>query len=212
MVKNNTTKKGFSIGEVMVAMFILLVGILDAVFLTVRSVDSLGNSRDIIMATLLAQEGTELVRNVRDNNVTEFIAGFDGPHKPVFDTGYGFPATSPAICTIDHDLASSVGELQCSGGSMDDNLYLNRSNGMYSHSNSSGENFKGLKRRIYITYGYTDGNPGNIESKYADVTSVVVFGGEAFPVDIDNIDTTCFKSRNCAYAQTRLTSWINYGE
>jgi Tfp pilus assembly protein PilV len=67
--------KGFSIGEVMVAVFIMLVGIVGAIMLTARSIQDLGDSRESIVATLLAQEGTELVRNLRDNNVTQMKCG-----------------------------------------------------------------------------------------------------------------------------------------
>jgi hypothetical protein len=213
MKKNTRTKKGFSIGEVLVAMFILLVGIVDAVFLTVRSVDDLGNSRDVVVATLLAQEGVELVRNVRDNNVTEDCSGV---RCTAFNSrvGYAFPSgvASSAWCTAGYTL-SGANALRCTGSS-DGALYLNESSGFYTHDTGINlVNIKGLKRKIHINYGYIGGT-GDPSDQYADVTSVVVFGDGEFPSagDVANIESTCLKSNNCAYAQTRLTSWINYGE
>lgn len=204
---NAKKTKGFSIGEVMVAVFILLVGVLDAVFLTVKSVDSLGNSRDSVVATLLAQEGVELVRNVRDNTVTE-TCGSD--RCTSFDSVNGFPSGSGGTCTADYSLAGT-GKLTCTGATAG-NLYLNESTGLYGHdTGGSAIQIKGLKRNIYITYGNT-ASPASLENTYATVTSVVVFGGADFPSDITHIDTTCLKSKNCTYAQTHLTSWINYGE
>lgn len=208
------TKKGFSIGEVLIAMFILLVGIVDAVFLTARSIDDLGNSRDAVVASLLAQEGTELVRNVRDNNVTETTCGPGGDERcTAFDENYGF--LNNGVCTADFRLGlgnGGQGSLDCSGASSDPELYFDPDTGLYQHS--SGENIKkGYQRKIFIAYGHTDPITPTDDNKYADVTSVVIYGkGKWSDVNSDNIESTCLKSKNCAYAQTRLTSWINYGD
>jgi len=61
-------KKGFSIGEVLIAAFILTVGVVSAVTLLTRSIVDTIDSRNLVIASQLAQEGTELVRNQRDNN------------------------------------------------------------------------------------------------------------------------------------------------
>lgn len=217
------TKKGFSIGEVLVAMFILLVGMVDAVFLTVRSVDTMKDSRDAVVATLLAQEGTELVRNVRDNSVTEMTCGSTGDQRcTAFDrTGdndYGFPsAPFSGYCTIDYDTTGVNSQLNCSGNSSKDELFLDEDKKLYEHSGGGSSKHK-LYRRIYFAYDTTDGSPANTPSHpdrlVANVTSVVIFGGrerDDFP-DVNNIVTECTISEGCAFAQTRLTSWINYGD
>ncbi len=209
-------KKGFSIGEVMVAMFILLVGIVDAVFLTVRSIDNMKGSRDAVIATLLAQEGVELVRNVRDNNVTQETCGTGTERCTAFDpeSDYNWPSYNVSTftsCTIDYATSGASSRLVCSGVSPDDKLYLNTETGMYSHS-GGGTLYEDshLRRRIYIQYSKTNVDPPN--DVLAKVTSVVIFGGQNNFPSADNVERDCKISQNCVFAQTRLTSWINYGD
>ena len=225
-MRKEHVKKGFSIGEVMIAMFILLVGIIDAVFLTVRSVDDLGDSRDAVVASLLAQEGTELVRNIRDNTVTQTTCGTgDDERCTAFDIEYGFPSsdqTGSSYCVVDKDLSGST--LMDCGGIAPSELTVDPNNFFFTQA-SGGGTYKGFARRIYMEYGYTDSDGGadsdggiiagadDIDEKYVDVTSVVVYsGGDFSDVTVSDVEGTCRKSKGCAYAQTRLTSWINYGD
>ncbi len=221
--KIHKKEKGFSIGEVMVAMFILLVGIVDAIFLTVRSVSGLHDSRDAVIATLLAQEGVELVRNVRDNNVTQTNCGGGSERCTVFDQTYGFPSITGAtilICRIDYNTTGTESEFTCDGSPAPE-LFLNPETGMYTHDPGGGDYLDTeLKRQIYVEYDTSDNTPGgannlvmpdDVDKLIANVTSVVVFGGADFP-DAANIESECRIARGCVYAQTRLTSWINYGD
>ncbi|MFA5986222.1 MAG: hypothetical protein WC819_02655 [Parcubacteria group bacterium] len=214
---NKKNKRGFSIGEVMVAMFILLVGIVDAIYLTVRSVGDLHDSRDAVIATLLAQEGTELVRNVRDNNVTQSTCGTGSERCTAFDQEYGFPSiTGSQIieCTIDYNTGGTDSKFLCNNSPSE--IYLNTATGMYTHQ-SGGNTFleTGLRRKIYIEYDRSNNGPINAATPpdeiIANVTSVVVFGGADFPTKA-NIEKDCMIAKGCVYAQTRLTSWINYGD
>lgn len=208
-------QKGFSIGEVMVAMFILLVGIVDAIFLTVRSVGSLKDSREAVVATLLAQEGTELVRNVRDNNVTQSTCGVgDDERCLAFDVDYGFPSKGnvPVRCSADYTL-NGDGVLNCSNPK--DLLYVDKERMLYSHSSGGSWVETRYERGIYIDYDYTiDKNDGDDNDQVAIVTSVVMYGDNPLPgaSEIDDISQICRLDQKCAYAQTRLTSWINYGD
>jgi len=61
-------KKGFSIIEVLAAFFILTAGILVVFSATRLPLRHAGEARYKITAFYLAQEGVELVRNIRDNN------------------------------------------------------------------------------------------------------------------------------------------------
>ena len=69
------TPAGFSLGEVLLAGFVLTVGLLSISALMAKSLKNSFENRDSIIAVELAQEGVELVRNVRDNS---FIADADG--------------------------------------------------------------------------------------------------------------------------------------
>jgi hypothetical protein len=65
--------------------------------------------------------------------------------------------------------------------------------------------------------GGTFNTPPNSKEKekiVVTVTSVVTWQKSGLPnsSDINNISDICKISKNCAFAQTKLTSWINYGD
>ena len=62
-------RAGFSIAEVVVAVFVISTGLLAIISLIINSLNYSMLSRDQVIASQLAQEGIELVRNVRDNNI-----------------------------------------------------------------------------------------------------------------------------------------------
>lgn len=60
-------KRGFTIGEVLIAMFVLVSGLGSVVALMAGNVSNGIESRNKIIASELAQEGVELIKNLRDN-------------------------------------------------------------------------------------------------------------------------------------------------
>ena len=72
MKKSQISKKGFSLIEVLISLLILSTGIAAVVLLMMQSIRSSQTSRDQIIASMLAQEGIELMRNYRDNNTSSF--------------------------------------------------------------------------------------------------------------------------------------------
>lgn len=60
---------GFSILETLLASFVLVVGLVAAVQIFAPIMQTMGLTRDRIVAVGLAQEGVELVKNVRDHNM-----------------------------------------------------------------------------------------------------------------------------------------------
>src|SRR4051812_26467647 len=63
------TSAGFTLLETMVAVTLLSVAIVAPMSLTAQSLGSAYYARDEVTAFYLAQEGLEVVRNVRDNNI-----------------------------------------------------------------------------------------------------------------------------------------------
>lgn len=61
-------ERGFSLLETIVALSILVTGIGGAVGLVAQSLSTVSAIKDIIVAANLAQEGIEVVRNLRDEN------------------------------------------------------------------------------------------------------------------------------------------------
>jgi hypothetical protein len=229
MNKQNKTKKGFSIGEVMIAMFILITGIIGAVFLSAKSTGQIGDSRNAIIAASLAQEGVELVRNIRDNSVTQETCGAGDERCGAFDpdTDYGWPSGNEYGCTVSYELktvSSGVG-MNCTSSVGLRQLYLDTDEEFYTHE--SGNSYvTPFKRVVFVDYFDEDGNSVNNTSSYygnspiknpkdlsAKITSVVTWSESGIELDnASEVEANCKIGKQCAYAQTVLTSWINYGE
>ena len=109
-------KKGFSIAETLIAVFILVVGLVSLIFLTANSMKNSMDSRDQIIAGALAQEGVELVRNIRDTNLASGASN-------IFQN---IPDTSTGCIDYSNSSVSSCGyQLYLSGS----NFYLHSSSG-----------------------------------------------------------------------------------
>lgn len=82
-------KKGFMLADVLLAMFIIITA-LTAMLAAIMPVIYLeAYKRDHIIATNLAQEGIEMVRNMRDNNWKNGRSAFDAT---------GFPNGNKKLC------------------------------------------------------------------------------------------------------------------
>lgn len=64
-------KRGFSLAEVIVAIFIITVGIIGVVSLMNSTISGVRVAKSQIIAANLAQEGLEIIRNIRDTNWQE---------------------------------------------------------------------------------------------------------------------------------------------
>lgn len=77
-IRNSKFTNAFSFVEVMVAVFLVSVGLLASLKLLTQGLRETMDSRDQLIASFLAQEGTELVRSVRDNNWASGNSSFSG--------------------------------------------------------------------------------------------------------------------------------------
>jgi type II secretory pathway pseudopilin PulG len=114
-------KRGFMMVEAVFSIFI--TGIALVAFLNVLGVmyKTEFEKRDYVIATNLAQEEIELVRNVRDNNWKASGKAFDCPGNA--SGCYSFPK-SGTLC-IDY---SAVHSTYCVAGGSNSLLYLNNDN------------------------------------------------------------------------------------
>lgn len=62
------TNSGFTLVETLVAIFIMLIAIVAPMSIASQSLAAARNAQDNVISFYLAQEGIELVRNIRDNN------------------------------------------------------------------------------------------------------------------------------------------------
>ncbi|EKE16521.1 MAG: hypothetical protein ACD_11C00004G0019 [uncultured bacterium] len=188
-------RHGFSIGEVLLSMLILSFVMVLMTNLLVKSILHSTDSRDRIIASQLAQEGVELVRNVRDNNWAD-----GDPTTESFECNDNFPNTDNTQCRIDINSIDVNGINDCDNDPSANfyDLNIDSNNGFYSHSN--GEETK-FQRKIEVDY-----TPGACPaSSYVTITSMVVWGNNS-PDDIANV-TDCNMENKCAYAQSILTKW-----
>ncbi|KKQ45474.1 MAG: Prokaryotic N-methylation motif domain protein [Candidatus Moranbacteria bacterium GW2011_GWC2_37_8] len=112
-------KKGFSLVEVIIAIAILTLGISAITILMASNIKSSKESKNLVVAMGLAQEGIELVRNFKD---TETTFKSSGGVKP--DGEYRID-TETLFADFTKDATS------------DKRLYLNSAGGFYTHDNTS---------------------------------------------------------------------------
>ena len=74
-MSNSSYTKGFTLIETMVAISILITAITGPMVLAASSIRATRDARNELVATHLAEEGIEVLHNVRDNNVTNYPAG-----------------------------------------------------------------------------------------------------------------------------------------
>ena len=112
-------KKGFTLVEALVAITILTVGILSGLILTSRSLYSVSIIQDRLRAAMLAQEGIELVREIRDTNFVSRIEGEDvawdsglGSGKYIIESHAGDSDSINLIPLTDSDAADELPKLK----------------------------------------------------------------------------------------------------
>ncbi|MHB1118014.1 MAG: type IV pilus modification PilV family protein [Minisyncoccota bacterium] len=113
MTTRISQQSGFTLLETMVAIAILLVAVIGSISLIGDSLHKLYYAKDGIIATNLAQEGIEVVRQTRDSN---FLSG------AAWDSGF----TMPAYIV---DVGGGQPLIPCSG--CDQIVYLDAATGFY---------------------------------------------------------------------------------
>lgn len=179
-------RKGFLLPDVMIAVFVTASALVATLAAIAPSIKLEAYKRDEIIATGLAQEGIELVRNVRDNN------------WKMCDDGNSFPCTGSAIPRdaffsssfptsntnngVSHCADASTGALHDPGCALDSNSSkLYRSNGgVYTHSASSG-NVSKFKRTVTVK------TPAANDTR--EITSTVTWGSGASAHSVTLTDT-----------------------
>lgn len=112
-----TNQKGQSLIEMMVALFILVAALTATIVLIVTSINAGRESINRLIATSLAREGIEVVRNIRDSNWID-------PNDPGWDDGLASDNT--AIPKIDgvNPISLNFGENDFTVIKLSNNQYL----------------------------------------------------------------------------------------
>ncbi|PIR92864.1 hypothetical protein COT99_04020 [Candidatus Falkowbacteria bacterium CG10_big_fil_rev_8_21_14_0_10_43_10] len=114
-------KKGFSILEVMISITIISVGMVGLFSLIIQNSKIYSTNKNKFIAVMLAQEGIELTRNIRDSNWLD-------PLNPAWDDNINSGGADGTF-VIDYAANPGHGVNEISGGL----LYLD-SNKRYTHT------------------------------------------------------------------------------
>lgn len=182
----NSSQQGFSFVEVIISLFVLSIGFLGVVNLSTATLRSSFLQRDATIASMLVQEGIELVYNVRDTNLVRGVDSFDGSPSDVYDDinpgSYKIGYSNPNLFSTCSTFATCRLMFIASG-----------SNTLFGYGSGTPTKFA---RRILVE----DTSTGGARSR--KVTSVVVWGETEFPGSIDS--DHCNKSTHCTFSQTEL--------
>lgn len=155
-------KAGFSLIEVMTALFIISLGLVGVLSLIVQSIQSQNLNKGLLIAYQLSQEGIELVRHTRDSN---WAAGNDWKTN-----------LAPGSYIIDY--RDSIPRLLSFPGQE----YLKQdSSGFYYNPDQAGDsNNSGFSRRIELVT-----NPDNPDSIFVQAFITWSNNGKTFNYDLE---------------------------
>lgn len=178
-------RKGFGLAEVILAMFVLSIGLIGIMSTIAPNVTRTAETRNLIIADGLAQEGIGLIRNIRDNNMvverTPAIGAFDD-----FRPGNN-------SCVIDYTFEYGSDSLTSSCG-VGSSTWLAWNGSFYVTSNSPQK----FSRKIVLDRQVSGG-----VTSY-EVTSYVSWKANG----LNGVSpSTCNRASKCAYAQTILSDW-----
>jgi hypothetical protein len=175
-------KAGFSFGETLLSVAVLSIGLLTVVKLFQVTAQDSFIVRDATVASALAQEGLEVVRNIRD---ADFVAG---------GTGFASFANNKKHCSVTFASTS----LNCSSSQNDPGvqygLRFDAGSRRYVEASSGAE----FQRYIYIDY--------NNSGPSATVRSFVVWGSGNLP-PANGSAVGCNIDHHCVYTEMVLTNW-----
>jgi Tfp pilus assembly protein PilV len=146
---------GFSFLEIIISIFVLSVGFLGIIQLATATLRSSFFQRDAVIASMLVQEGIELVYNIRDTNVAKGNDAFDALGGGSYKIDYMNPSLSN--CT-------SFSDCQ---------LSLVASSGFYKHDGGTPTKFS---RKIIVDSSDPDKR---------EITSVVSWDGATLPSSVN---------------------------
>ena len=139
---HNSRQKGFTLVETIVALALIMMALAGPVSLIVRGIYSFSSSKSKITAVNLAQEGIELVRLIRENNIACDFA--NGPKKQNW-TSNPDGGTMPSRAEVDIQQAFTT--ITCGSASIKFPRLTNSCSRVLLYNASAG------------TYGYQTGTP-----------------------------------------------------
>ena len=77
MINNKLSAKGFTLIELLITITVITVGIVGAFVAIQQGISTVDYSRSRLTAAFLAQEGVEIIKNIRDTNLLQRSVDWD---------------------------------------------------------------------------------------------------------------------------------------
>jgi len=189
--RKNSVKCGFSLVEVLFTLLILTISIVGVTFLMTKNITSVQDSKNQIIASMLAQEGIELVRNLKDNKTLDSNGGGCNYTQ---DLGGGMPRTCNDYRV---DKGMPVTDFPYYGGGADaERLYL--VDNFYTHT--SGATVTKFFRKI--NFSIEGDNSVSPSTRAITVTSYVTWRNGGF--ESLNLSSECTLGNKCVSAVSKI--------
>jgi len=133
-LKKKKYGKGFALIETIVAIAVLVGGIAGPMTIAARSIAAAQHAKNHIIASFLAEEGIEYIRNTRDTNSIIGALWLDGLSECM-----------SGVCKVD----SPLGEISSCFGGVCQKMRFDKTSGRYGYD--SGWTESGFTRSISIT-------------------------------------------------------------
>ena len=164
--------KGFSILEASVVMGVVSIGVLGVFSLILQNIQVQKVNKNMLVASMLAQEGLELVRNIRDDNwianpQVAWDSDIAGWASDDFSVDYTMTLADRDDSDNDNDIVEEVGT----------RLYRDNVLNFYTH-NSGGGNIKTIYSRLITVDDIDASNPLDGIIDYYKVKSHVQWQGK----------------------------------
>lgn len=210
---------GFSFIESMVAVVVLSTGIIVSVSLISKALQQTLDSRNQVIAGLLAEEGVELVRNIRDNNWASGLGSFTakglnaagGTRHCRIDTTFNYSTDSMAD-PLPNKKCGLTNFVQ--GNSPSFQLYTDNTTGLYSYAPfdlsgvatpTANQTPTRFYRKVCLNW---DG--ATTETIYSIVVWDInnsVAASQGTCGNPTGIETFCKVANKCVYSKTIMTQW-----
>jgi hypothetical protein len=102
--------------ELLITIFVLLIGLLAVYSLSVYIISQTNASISRLTAAYLAQEGIEVVRNIRDTNWIQRVSVWNGLNDGSYEVDYATGAADLVSCADPCDYDNNLRFLSISGG------------------------------------------------------------------------------------------------
>lgn len=212
--KNNLKReKGFLLVDSLMAAAVLSIGLVATVSLVSSSVRQYSSNRDMVIAAGLAQEGVEIMRNIRDNNLAQIANDTSSTTWTKDDTFRYFPLKDDnnscgggRCCHIDPSSYNYSDNHSASSGNTTVGLICNGDSGFYGSNVNYRYKLVLDDNRGYIHRSENSRFYRKIEVQYPsnDTRRVISYAGWGdYPTQLSD----CTLGNKCIYVQSTFTEW-----